>query len=195
MLISREREKLLEAIKYFAANTKYCGLTKLFKLLFFLDFTHFRETGRAVTGLRYSAYQMGPVPDDLYAEIRGPAMPDLTSHLRITGSTEVERGDGTTARVPAKIDALRRFNPKLFTKRELRIMEQLAFLFKEAKAKDMSEVSHLKGQPWHTTVKTRGLRSPIDYMLALDGQADGQLPRDELLARLEEREEVERALK
>ncbi len=70
MLISHEREKLLEAVKYFAANTKYCGLTKLFKLLFFFDFTHFRETGRSVTGLNYQAWQRGPVPADLYGEIK-----------------------------------------------------------------------------------------------------------------------------
>jgi hypothetical protein len=27
-----------------------------------VDFTHFRETGRSVTGLDYQAWKMGPVP-------------------------------------------------------------------------------------------------------------------------------------
>jgi hypothetical protein len=33
MLISRDREKLVHAIVYFARNTRHCGKTKLFKLL------------------------------------------------------------------------------------------------------------------------------------------------------------------
>ena len=48
MLISRDREKLVNAIVFFADNTRYCGKTKLFKLLYLLDLHHFRETGRSV---------------------------------------------------------------------------------------------------------------------------------------------------
>ena len=68
MLISRNREKLINAIVYFAANTQHCGKVKLFKLLYLLDFAHFRETGRGVTGLDYRAWKMGPVPLDLMQE-------------------------------------------------------------------------------------------------------------------------------
>jgi len=46
VLISRNREKLINAIVYFASNTQHCGKVKLFKLLYLLDFSHFRETGR-----------------------------------------------------------------------------------------------------------------------------------------------------
>jgi len=49
MLIGRERQKLIQACVYFAANTQGCGKVKLFKLLYLLDFAHFRETGRSVT--------------------------------------------------------------------------------------------------------------------------------------------------
>lgn len=34
MLISREREKLINAILFFASNTHFCGKVKLFKLLY-----------------------------------------------------------------------------------------------------------------------------------------------------------------
>jgi uncharacterized phage-associated protein len=60
MEIDRQREKLAAA--FFAANTKYCGVTKLCKLLYFLDFIHYRQTGRTVTGLEYRAWPKGPVP-------------------------------------------------------------------------------------------------------------------------------------
>src|SRR4029077_2080417 len=38
------------------------------ELLHFLGFEHFRQTGRTVTGSLYSAWPMGPVPDDLWHE-------------------------------------------------------------------------------------------------------------------------------
>ncbi|EQD73859.1 hypothetical protein B1A_04740, partial [mine drainage metagenome] len=62
MLISHEREKLINAIIFFAIHTRFLGKTKLFKLLYFLDFEHHKETGRSVTGMDYFAWKMGPVP-------------------------------------------------------------------------------------------------------------------------------------
>jgi hypothetical protein len=69
MLVTKERDKLISAIIYFVRSTKHCHTLKIFKLLNFLDFEHFRQTGRTVTGLRYSAWPMGPVPDDFWHEI------------------------------------------------------------------------------------------------------------------------------
>ena len=62
MLISRNREKLINAIVYFAANTQHCGKVKLFKLLYLLDFAHFRETGRGVNRAGLSCLEDGARP-------------------------------------------------------------------------------------------------------------------------------------
>jgi hypothetical protein len=48
MIITNQREKLVNAIIYFCHNTKYCGKTKLMKLLYFLDFIHFKQTAKSV---------------------------------------------------------------------------------------------------------------------------------------------------
>ena len=55
MFVSRDREKLLNAIIYFLRETKHCHTLKLFKLLNFADFEHFRQKGRTITGLEYRA--------------------------------------------------------------------------------------------------------------------------------------------
>lgn len=190
MLISREREKLLEAIKYFSAKTKYCGLIKLFKLLYFLDFTHFRQTGRTVTGLTYNALPRGPVPVALYDEIK--AKHSLDGKITIQNFSEVETETGK-AYIPAKFEFKGKFDSRLFTKRELRLMEQLAFVFLEAKAEQMTDVSHLKGKPWHVTKSSQGIGAPIDYMLAMDGSDELQLADEEMIARLEEQQEMRKA--
>ncbi len=52
--------RLYNACIYFLKNTKYCYKTKLFKLLYELDFKHFELTGSSVTGQKYVAWQFGP---------------------------------------------------------------------------------------------------------------------------------------
>src|SRR5690606_25051292 len=82
MLIGRDRQKLIQACVYFATNTQGCGKVKLFKLLYLLDFAHFRETGRSVTGLDYLAWRLGPVPIEL-AQEWDELEPDLAEAVEI----------------------------------------------------------------------------------------------------------------
>ena len=121
MLISHEREKLADAVIFFARNTKYCGITKLFKLLYFLDFTHFRETGRSVTGLDYVTWPQGPAPESLWHEIKGDLQDYLKSSVRFEDVACEESLKNFTKIIP-----LRAFDGSHLTKREQRIMEVLA---------------------------------------------------------------------
>ena len=83
MIITNHREKLIKAIIYFSKNTKYYGKTKLLKLLYFLDFSEFRETGISVTGFDYVAWEKGPVPKELFEELSGNMRPDLKNAINI----------------------------------------------------------------------------------------------------------------
>ena len=83
MIITHHREKLINTIIYFAQNTKNCGKTKLMKLLYFLDFTHFKQTGKSVTGLDYYTWEWGPVPKELFKEL-DDMKPDLKSAIKIS---------------------------------------------------------------------------------------------------------------
>jgi len=77
MIITHHREKLINAIVYFARHTKNCGRTKLMKLLYFLDFKHFAQTGKSVTGQKYFAWDFGPVPAEVWHEFEKGMKADL----------------------------------------------------------------------------------------------------------------------
>src|SRR3990170_4026398 len=82
------REKLLQAILFFATNVHYPSKVKIFKLLFFLDFEHFNETGKSVTNLKYYAFPFGPVPGDLHDEIEELKVPgDFQKYVVIIPTT------------------------------------------------------------------------------------------------------------
>ena len=167
---------------YFSRNTRSCGKTKLFKLLYFLDFIHFRETGKSVTGLNYYAWDKGPVPQDLFHELKQPDK-DLRETIALLKQSEDE--DDKLCRVIAR----KPFDPKYFTKREMKLMERLSFIFKDALAKDMVEITHLTGTPWDKTINEKGLGKRIDYSLAIDG-SKGSLTSEDIRERLFEIKEV-----
>jgi uncharacterized phage-associated protein len=150
------KEKLIHAATYFLKNTKYCGKTKLCKLLYYLDFMHFRETGRSVTGLVYQAWQFGPYPSDFGSQLDQSASNGfpLLAIKSESGFTEIK----------SKVS----FDPDWFSQRELKLLAKVAEIFKEARAEHVVEASHLPNHPWDKTIKEKGEFSEIDYMLALD---------------------------
>jgi uncharacterized phage-associated protein len=164
MLATYEREKLINVVLYFARNTNYCGLTKLFKLLYFLDFEHYKKTGRSVTGLDYFAWQRGPVPVALYDESEMPA-PDLAEKV----SFELKQIKNQKRFV--KVTPRAKFDPSHFTKRELSLLAKLAKEYRNKLAHQMVEATHIETLPWHQVWNVEGRRQgniPYDYALRKD---------------------------
>lgn len=167
-LINKELKKRIHAIIYFSQNVKYPFKLKIFKLLYFLDFIHFKQAGRPVTDLEYYTYEKGPVPMAFQNEIKNDRLPEeITNCLDIVIEKDDLTGEDKFTKFIPKI----KLNLKVFTKREQKILEKLAFIFKEVKAENMSEISHLKNQPWYKTKETSGLYKKIDFFLALDDDA------------------------
>lgn len=140
MLISRDREKLINAIVFFAGNTRFCGKTKLFKLLYLLDFHHFRETGRSVTGLEYRAWKNGPVPFALVQEWDN-FEPDLAAAIDVVAERVIDYDRQRL--VPKKP-----FQDGQFTKRELRLMQELAERHRDEMTRPLIGLTHAELGPW-----------------------------------------------
>jgi uncharacterized phage-associated protein len=165
MFVSRDREKLINAIVFFSQKTKHCHTLKLFKLLNLLDFEHFRQTGRTVTGLHYSAWDNGPVPPALFQEIKDGLKDDLASAVVIRD----QRDEFSDKLLRRDIRVKAKFRPGVFTARERSIMECLAEIFQEARGDDMRDFSHIKGLPWKAVYGNgEGKNKPIDPTLSFN---------------------------
>jgi len=180
MIVSHNREKLVNTIIFFAANTRYCGKIKLIKLLYLLDFSHFRETGLNVTGLEYHAWKLGPVPIDVYQEWDAPGV-DLASAIDIVPERVI---DYVRERVVPK----REFNPEPFTKRELSIMRGLADRFRDEMSQPLINYTHAELGPWGKIWDAgKGQNERIPYTLAI---ADDDPNRDAVLEAARDRESL-----
>ena len=154
------RVKLLNAVLFFASNTKHVNITKLSKLLYFLDFLHFENTGYPSIGLEYFAFEKGPVPKYFWLEIKDAIVP--------------EDFQGKVALIPnpnnkeVEIRAIGKPDLSVFSSQEIKILKRLAEIYKDAKAWQASEVAHSHGEPWDITVKEKGKNKSIDYLLSID---------------------------
>ena len=181
------RRKLLNAVLFFTVNTKYVGLGKLSKLLYFLDFTHFKQTGYPSIGLEYFTFKKGPVPRDFWLEIKDGDVPDdFEGKVALLPIED----DLTLSRRGFQIKAIGKPDLSVFTPREIKILEDLAFIYRDARFKDMTEITHLPKQPWDITLKQSGENEPIDYLLGIDDKSEVSL--DDAKESLKEHQEAVR---
>lgn len=160
MFVSHDRERLINAMIYFAGGTKIDSKSKLFRLLYLLDFAHFRRTGRSVTGSNYCADQLGPVPVELNRVWNDP-----TSPLR--QAIQVVKDVGQRHAIPDRT-ASRMFDESHFTPRQLTILKDLARRYRDAKHPNLTEVSDEDNAAYERSWKAgEGEHQRIPYELAI----------------------------
>lgn len=184
-MTDREKNKLFNAIIFFLNNTKNCYKYKLLKLLYFLDFEHYRETGKSVTGLEYYAWEMGPVPKEIYKSVEDPLLLEGLSNYINSYKEEFENGTGHKIVIKPR----KEFDSNLFTKRELRILKKVAEIFYEASSDQMKEASHFINLPWDRTMKEDKKNQKIRYDYVLDN-SDKSIKKEEIEENNKLKEEI-----
>lgn len=145
--------KLANAIIWFAEHDSTAGLEKMMKLLYFLDFRNYAETGFSVTGLDYTARKRGPVPVGLREDL----CRKKSDTYGISKFVRYENGRGFVPLVE--------FSDRDFTGIELESLNSVLEDFRGMKFNAISEITHRKGTPWSRTK----LGNEISYDLVLDG--------------------------
>ena len=135
-----------------------------FKLLYFLDFEHFKQTGRPVTGLQYFAWPMGPVPKSLYDEMQHPDTLKNSFNFIPQSSIDADFTNDKAMRILPKVS----FDKSLFSKRETEIMNQLIEIYQNTQSRAMTDISHDVDGPWHRVFRQENKRQgyiPYEYIL------------------------------
>lgn len=159
-----QEAKLVNAVKYFVRNTKNVGRTKLFKLLYFWEFRFFEKHGKNITNLRYYTYPFGPVPDQFYKDIVDEKLPVyFYKHFEVVENSEFDEIDDF---MPFKVILKNKtIDMDVFTPYEKEELEQVAYIFKDSTASEMTEATHVHNSPWSKTLKDKGKFQEIDYFL------------------------------
>lgn len=149
-------EKFTEMVVYFSEKTAPFK-TKMNKLLFYADFLMFKQSCFSISGARYRAINMGPVPNNFQSIF------EYLSNKSIIDIYTTEFPNGYTGeQFKARND--RKFNSELFSEDELETMEKVADVFKESSTNEIIEISHLE-EAWKKNERNKGV---ISYEFAFD---------------------------
>ena len=149
-------EKFTEMVVYFSDKLSPFK-TKMNKLLFYADFLMFKQSCFSISGVRYKAIDMGPVPNNFQSIFEYLANNDEIDIY----TTEFPNGY-TGEQFKAKKD--RKFNADLFTENELNTLEKVATVFKETSTNDIIKLSHFE-EAWKNNEKEKKV---ISYEYAFE---------------------------
>lgn len=127
-------KKMIEMIVFFTAALKPWK-TKLNKLLFYADFSHYKKTGFSISGAEYVAIQMGPVPLNFGSIFEYAAMQD---DIEIAYQEFQNGGIGELFTPHPN----RSYDGSLFDEDELRTLQGIAEKFGDASTADIIKISH-----------------------------------------------------
>jgi putative zinc finger/helix-turn-helix YgiT family protein len=142
-----------------SCDNKYNDKLKLNKLLFYLDFSHFKSTGQSITGISYRAIQHGPVPtfyDNIFAyyESEGIIMSEWESDK-----------SGKAREIFVSENPI---DKSMFTKEEVETIEMIIEKFRAVSSWDLVTLSH-KEKAWVDLNEKREIVSYLDYAFDLKG--------------------------
>lgn len=149
-------EKFTEMVVYFSKKTAPFK-TKMNKLLFYADFLMFKQSCFSISGVRYKAIDMGPVPNNFQSIFEYLANKNEIDIY----TTEFPNGY-TGEQFKARKDRL--FKADLFSENELEVLEKIATVFKTTSTNDMIKLSHLE-EAWKKNEKGK---SVISYEYAFE---------------------------
>ena len=149
-------EKFTEMVVYFSEKLSPFK-TKMNKLLFYSDFLMFKQSCFSISGVRYKAIEMGPVPNNfqsIFEYLANKDEIDIYTILFPNGNI----GEQFKSRED------RKFNAELFTENELNTLEKVACAFKETSTNDIIKLSHLE-EAWKNNEKEKKI---ISYEYAFE---------------------------
>lgn len=151
-------EKFTEMVVFFSDKLKPYK-TKMNKLLFYADFLSFKESGYSISGMRYHAIPMGPVPNKFQS---------IYEYMNANNDIEIEYKEFGVdiSGEQFKSKAERPFNSELFSDTELEILESVATRFANTSTKEIIEISHQE-EAWIQNEKEKNAIS-YDYAFELE---------------------------
>ncbi len=125
--------KLDDLILYLgnSPHVENLGITKLWKLIYFIDVAFLRDTGALLTGSEYIKYDHGPVPSKGDKRLK---------HLSKEGLVQVKEEDYGSYR-QNHVFTVDEGNPA-FLPEELRLIDAVCLRYGRKTAKYLSELSH-----------------------------------------------------
>jgi putative zinc finger/helix-turn-helix YgiT family protein len=149
-------EKFTEMVVFFSEKTEPFK-TKMNKLLFYADFLMFKQSCFSISGMRYKAIDMGPVPNNFQS---------IFEYIANNDDIDIHTVDFQNGYIGEQFKARkdRPFKADLFLENELLVLEKVAAYFKSISTNEIIKLSHLE-EAWK---KNKNKKNVISYEHAFE---------------------------
>ncbi len=158
-------DKIGNTIIYLIDKIGILYLTKAIKLLYITDEISIKETGVPFTWLDYKAWKMGPVPEDIYFELRYKQR-CLDEHCNISISkyvdVQIEANPVSPDRDAYKLLKSKPFSEDEFSEYEIDLLNRVISRYGGKSANELIDILHLEGTLWDKVVKENNLKIYFD---------------------------------
>ncbi len=144
-------EKLGNTLVYLCDHINPISKTHILKLVFIIEEISIKKYGIPFFDLRFNVWKLGPVSQDLFAELSGE--PVLLSEFICREKPEEENS-------PFK--KVKEFSDDEFSDNELKLLETIVDRFKYCTAKELINYTHKKDSPWYNTAYKHGILEELE---------------------------------
>ena len=148
-------EKFGSMVQFFAVQMTPFK-TQLNKLLFYSDFVHFKHFGRSISGSKYRAIAMGPVPNNFDG---------LFQYMENEGYVQVEHNEYANGSIGTRfLPGDQRLTDKILSEPELATLQTVFKRFSRVSSKEIIRISH-EEIAWEKNMKEHAIISYLDSYL------------------------------
>ncbi|MDQ0478143.1 Panacea domain-containing protein [Chryseobacterium gotjawalense] len=175
-----EHIKIANALIYIAEKLGGVYLTKALKLLYLLDETSVKETGVPFSWMEYKAWKMGPVPKELYTDLR-EVLPHQKEEIYLSefiAVNKVPNPVSSETRDAYVIVPKKQFSEDEFSEYDIELMDRVLKEYGHLSGADIIEMLHTQGSLWDTVVKDKELQLQFALM---QNRSDFTIPFTDLI--------------
>jgi len=158
------KKKLGNILFYLTSKIEHLSLTKALKLLYLIDETSVKRTGVPITWSDYKVWKYGPVPVDIYDEIKYGnnyfnTNPPLQEYLKVDRNYNDERKQEEIYLLANK---QHKFDDSEFSDYEISLMDEIILKYGNKTAKELIKILHKEGTLWDKVVKEKKLQKSFE---------------------------------
>ncbi len=147
--------KIGNLLVYLAKNIQELSLTKALKLLYIIDETATKETGSPITWLTYQVWEMGPVANEVYDNLKKNETNLFSKYIK---TEAVKKQYNTKSYDTLLILPNADFNDGEFNDYEMALIDQIIAKYGNMTALNLVNILHEKDTLWHKKVQENELK-------------------------------------
>ncbi len=158
MFRNQLNDKIGNLLNYLSSRVINLSLTKTLKLLYLIDETSYQRCGSPITWLDYKVWEMGPVAEELYNELKfDQSLVQNGQVLNFENYIETSKKVTEDGNVNITILQKGNYNLSKFSVFEIELIDNILDRFGTYTANQLIKLLHEENTLWHQSVKDNNL--------------------------------------